>query len=214
MANFARSFEPRRTMTGAEIRRLLDVTGEHAAIWDFRDHVMFSLMLATGIRCCEVRALRWSDVVKIDEGKAKRIVTLRKVKGGTRGRPRAELEVRVPKPVGLKIEALRREMRKRGYSTAASEPVFQSNRRTAISKRAIQKRFVEWQEWAKFDRQFVLHELRHTAIMMAYEASGHDIEATRRFARHRDIKTTQEYLHASDDTMDQISRGIAAHLIA
>ena len=210
-AHFARSIQPRRTLSQREIRLLLEDTGRLPSVLDFRDHTIFALMLATGIRAMEAAALRWSDVL-LKTG-PRRVVTLRKVKGGRRGKKPAELEVRVPRSVGLKIVKLRSMMAKADYNVGPLDPVFQSTHRKAISTRSILSQFKVWQKRAGFEREFVLHELRHTAIMMAYRASGNDVEATRRFARHRDLATTQDYLHAADDTMDAISASIEDMLL-
>ena len=45
---------PPRTLTEAEQRRLLKVSGEHKA--GFRDHLLFSLALGTGLREHEIKA--------------------------------------------------------------------------------------------------------------------------------------------------------------
>ena len=47
---------PPPTLTDEEQRRLLQVTGEHRA--GFRDHMIVSLALGTGLRMHEIAALR------------------------------------------------------------------------------------------------------------------------------------------------------------
>jgi len=61
MATYADNIRtPPRTLTEVEQQRLLKVTGEHKA--GFRDHVLFSLALGTGLRDHELLALDVGDV--------------------------------------------------------------------------------------------------------------------------------------------------------
>ena len=66
--------KPPRTLTDLEQKLLLKVTGEHRD--GFRDHVIISFALGTGLREHEILALDLGDVFD-DEGGAKRRVTLR-----------------------------------------------------------------------------------------------------------------------------------------
>jgi len=65
---------PVKTLTEAEQRALLKVTGQH--VDGFRDHVIFSLAMGTGLREHELLALDVGDVFD-DAGRAKRRVALR-----------------------------------------------------------------------------------------------------------------------------------------
>ena len=65
---------PVKTLTEAEQRALLKVTGQHVAGW--RDHCIFSLAMGTGLREHEILALDVGDVFD-DAGRAKRRVALR-----------------------------------------------------------------------------------------------------------------------------------------
>ena len=48
MANYADATRTPRTLTDCERRALLKVTGEHRA--GFRDHLLYAMALATGLR--------------------------------------------------------------------------------------------------------------------------------------------------------------------
>jgi len=65
---------PVKTLTEAEQRALLKVTGQH--LDGFRDHVIFSLAMGTGLREHELLALDVGDVFD-DAGRAKRRLALR-----------------------------------------------------------------------------------------------------------------------------------------
>jgi len=56
-------------------------------------------------------------------------------------------------------------------------------------------------------RLYSSHSLRAYGISRFYEMSGHDIELTREFARHKHIKDTQIYIHKDYERMWNILRG-------
>ena len=55
---------PPRTLTAAEQTALLRTSGQH--VRGFRDHLMFSMALGTGLRCHELAALDVGDVFQPD----------------------------------------------------------------------------------------------------------------------------------------------------
>ena len=75
---------PPRTLTEVEQHWLLKVSGEHKA--GFRDHLLFSLALGTGLREHEILALDVGDV--FDDGKSRRRLVLRWSYGGSVGQCR------------------------------------------------------------------------------------------------------------------------------
>ena len=66
--------KPPRTLTDLEQKLILKTTGEHRD--GYRDHVIISLALGTGLREHELLALDCGDVFD-DDGRARRKVTLR-----------------------------------------------------------------------------------------------------------------------------------------
>ena len=77
---YASNSTPHRTLTEQEQRQLLKVTGERRD--GYRDHVLYSMALATGLREHELTSLEVGDVFEGDGAARKRIV-LRVFKGGT-----------------------------------------------------------------------------------------------------------------------------------
>jgi integrase len=64
--------------------------------------------------------------------------------------------------------------------------------------------------WARlFERvgesYFPMHELRHSALDRLWRKTG-NLEIVRQFARHESIKTTQAYLHPTDEDLRQAMR--------
>lgn len=186
---------PPKTLTELEQRLLLKVSGEHRA--GFRDHVIFSLALGTGLREHEIIALNVGDVFAI-EGKTKRRVQLSIFKrssddvGGQ--------EVILPDGVRAKLEKFYRWKKRQGESLKPNAPIFVSRKGNRLSTRQLRHAFGVWQKRAGFDRHFSFHAMRHTACSNLYR-STRDIRITQRFARHKSILTTAIYAHPSDEDL-------------
>jgi|AMFO01.1.fsa_nt_gi Site-specific recombinase XerC len=186
---------PPKTLTEREQRLLLKTTGEHRA--GFRDHVIFSLALGTGLREHEILALDVGDIFD-DGGKARRRVQLRVFK---RSSDETEhQEVVLPDGVRAKLDKLYRWKKRAGESLAPDAPLFVSRRKRRLSARQLREVFKIWQERAGFERRFSFHALRHTACSNLYRRTR-DIRLTQRFARHKSMLTTSIYTHPSDEDL-------------
>jgi integrase/recombinase XerC len=186
---------PPRTLTEPEQRLLLKVTGQRRD--GFRDHVIFSVALGTGLREHEILALELGDVFD-DAGKARRRVQLRVFK---RSNDDSEMqEVILPDGVRAKLDRFYRWRKGAGQSMAAEAPLFVSRVGKRLSTRQVRHAFHVWQERAGFERRFSFHALRHTACSNLYRRTR-DIRLTQRFARHKSILTTSIYAHPSDDDL-------------
>ena len=186
---------PPKTLTELEQRLLLKASGEHRD--GFRDHVIFSIALGTGLREHEILALDVGDVFDRD-GKARRRLTLRVFK---RSSDEADLqEVVLPDGVRAKLDKLHRWKKGNGENLGADAPVFVSRKGNRLSARQLRHAFKVWQERAGFERSFNFHALRHTACSNLYRRTR-DIRLTQRFARHKSILTTSIYAHPSDEDL-------------
>ena len=188
------SRNPPRTLTEVEQRRLLKVSGEHKA--GFRDHLLFSLALGTGLREHEILALDVGDV--FDDGKSRRRLVLRVFKRSSDSP--ANQEVILPDALRTKLDRLFRWKRSVGESLDRDAPVFVSRRGQRLSARQLREVFHVWQERAGFERRLNFHALRHTACSNLYRRTK-DIRVTQRFARHKSILTTSIYAHPSDEDL-------------
>lgn len=186
---------PPRTLTELEQKLLLKVTGEHRD--GFRDHVLISLALGTGLREHELLALDLGDVFDGD-GRAKRRVALRVFKRSA-DEPAVQ-EVVLPDLVRAKLEKLRAWKKREGESLASDAPLFVSRLGRRLSARQLRENFATWQRRAGFERRLSFHALRHTACSTLYRRTK-DIRLTQRFARHKSILTTSIYAHPSDEDM-------------
>jgi integrase/recombinase XerC len=205
-----RTKRPPRTLTDAEQNKLLKVSG--AKRDDFRDHLIFSLALGTGLREMEIVGLDVGDVLRPD-GKAKRSIQLRRFarKGKRRDSVDARAQiVHLPDGCYYKLEKFLRT--KDGYGIAPREMVpqsalFWSRQSERLSTRRVRELFREWQRRAGFDKPYPFHALRHTAITNAYRATK-NIRIAQRVARHARLDTTTRYEHASDQEVAAAVRGL------
>jgi len=184
---------PPRTLTEAEQALLLRATGQHKD--GFRDHVILSAALSTGLREHELLALDVGDVFD-GAGHARRRVTLRVFKRSNDDA--AMQEVVIGDTLRAKLEKLLRWKRSAGEGTAAGDPLFVSRKGNRLSARQLRHAFQVWQERAGLDRRVGFHALRHTACTNLYRRTR-DIRLTQRFARHRSILSTTIYTHPSDE---------------
>ncbi len=204
MSNFADSVShPPRTLTEREVALLLRTSGQHVA--GFRDHVIFSLALSTGLREHELLALNVGDI--FDElGHAKRRVQLRVFKRAAK-EPSIQ-EVVLSETVRLKLERLLKLKRADKHDVGSEAPIFLSRFRLRLSARQLRHAFAVWQQRAGFEHLFNFHALRHTACTTLYRQTR-DIRLTQRFARHRSILSTAIYTHPSDEELQRAVGGLA-----
>lgn len=186
---------PPRTLTELEQRLLLKTTGQHKD--GFRDHVICSLALGTGLREHEILALNVGDVFD-ETGHAKRRLALKVFKRSCKDT--SHQEVFLPELVRAKLDKLLALRKRSGDVITAETPVFVSRLKKRLSARQLRHAFGVWQKRAGFERHFKVHSLRHTSCTNLYHMTR-DIRLTQRFARHKSVLTTTIYTHPSDDEL-------------
>lgn len=199
-----RNRRPPRTLSDAETRKVLKVSGEHVS--GFRDHMILSFALGCGLRESEIIALDVEDVAKRDGSKLRpmRTLQLRVFKrGGGNADPKAQ---RVPLPDGTYFK-LEKYLKTMGYTTG---PLFRSRKGDKrLSDRAVRGMWRKWQKLAGFDHPFPFHHLRHTSITNIYRGTK-DVRVAQRFARHANLQTTTIYAHVSDEEILRAAKGLAS----
>lgn len=193
---------PVKTLTEAEQRALLKVTGQH--VEGFRDHVIYSLALGAGLREHEILALDVGDVFD-DAGRAKRRLVLRVFKRSAK--EPAPQEVLLPDAVRAKFDKLLATRKRAGENITPATPVFVSRLGRRLSARQLRHAFAVWQERAGFERHVSFHATRHTACSGVYRASK-DLRLTQKFARHKSVVTTSIYTHPTDDELLRAVQGL------
>jgi site-specific recombinase XerC len=182
---------PPRTLNEEEQARLLQITGTHRA--GFRDHVILSMALGTGLREHEIAALNLGDITD-EQGRVRRQVTLRVFK---RSNDDPELQqVVLGETLRAKLRHYLGWLERRGQSIAPEAPLFASRKGNRLSTRQMRTLFARWQDRAGLERRFTFHSLRHTAITNLYRRTK-DLRLSQRFARHRSVATTERYTHPS-----------------
>lgn len=186
---------PARTLTDKEQRSLLEVTGQHRA--GYRDHMLFALALATGLREHELVGLDMGDVYGPTD-KAKQRLRLRVYK---RSNADAQLQEAMLGPViRAKLDKFRAWKAAVGQDVGPKAPLFVSQRGTRLACRSVRYVFGLWQKRARFESPFNFHALRHTACSNLYRQTK-DLRLTQRFARHKSPVSTARYTHGSDEDM-------------
>lgn len=186
--------KPPKTLTDDEQKRLLAASGEHKD--GFRDHVIFSIALGTGLREHEIVALNVGDV-RGERGGIRQRFPLRIFK-------RSNLdfdaqEAILPDALRYKIEKLLRWKKSKGESLDNDAPLFLSRQEgKRVSTRRLRAAFAEWQTRARFERHLSFHSLRHTALSNLYRATK-DIRLVQKVARHASVISTTIYAQASDE---------------
>ncbi len=192
MGNFVGSIPtPPRVLSEIEQSLLLKVTGEH--IKGFRDHMLFSVALATGLREHEIAALNVGDIVNSKSGIRQR-VELRVYKQSSQ--QVAPQEVMLPESLRLKLAKFMDWKRKRGESLEVDAPLFVSQKGGNLTTRQLRHLFRKWQKNANFENFYSFHTLRHTACTNVYRKTK-DIRLTQKFARHKSLMSTERYAHPS-----------------
>jgi integrase/recombinase XerC len=192
---------PPKSLTELELRLLLAASGCKRD--DYRDHVVFSLALGTGLREHEIAALNCGDVVD-DTGAVRQRVVLKVFK---RSGDDAEQEVVLPDLLRAKLGKYLSWKRWREENCAPASPLFLSRNHRRLSTRQLRHLFHLWHVRAGFDRRLGFQALRHTACSILYRSKD-DIRLTQRFARHRSVVTTAIYAHPSDDDLVKAVRNM------
>lgn len=209
-------------LTEVEQRHLLRITLQHKS--GLRDHVIILMALKTGLRQFELLSLNVGDVYEPD-GSVKSRIVLRpeQRKGGKNHQSRGDAMLQ---SVGLSNDGLRKRLVElyraklnAGHDMSASAPLFvrrhgggsksgRVDRAGRLTTKALRDAFAAWQQalgWhPDTTRYFVFHDLRHTAISRYYRVANaksfrEAALATRRFARHKSVTTTEIYMHESED---------------
>lgn len=202
MSNYAARGATPTTLTAAEQTAVLRASGEK--IRDERDHLIIGFALGCGLREHEIAALKVVDVVT--RGTIRRRVRLRVFKGHRRRRSKG------PPPVEFAVipDELRRKLGRyvERMGAVGTAPLFPSRQGGGghLTTRMIRYLWEKWQERAQLERRHPFHRLRHTFVTAVFQASGRDIIAAKRMARHRKVETTEIYAHVGDEELEQVAR--------
>jgi integrase/recombinase XerC len=175
---------PPKALSDDEQRKLLDVLAAATGPEAERDHALFHLMLASGIRLSSALALDREDI-DLERGE----VALRTAKGDRRER------VFLSEAIGAHLGRYLA-----GRTTGA---VFTGRDGRRVTSRHAQRRFGEWVRVAGITKKLSPHSLRHTFATKLYSSTS-DILLVKEALRHRSIASTLVYAQANAERLRRI----------
>lgn len=151
-----------------------------------RAHMLYRLMLVTGLRLSEALRLNVED--------ASRAKVEVQVKGWTRdGEKLARFKtVYFPKDLQERLVRFLRFKRRRGESLVPAAPLFVSRESARLSCRQTQRDFKKWLKEAGIEGEFTPHALRHTAATKLLKRTG-NAKLVQRYLGHSDVATTLRF---------------------
>ncbi len=180
--------KPPACLTEKEAYKLLATIKREKTLIAQRDHLIFALMLGTGIRLGSLVALNAGNV-DLASG------TIR-----VNGKGNVEQLVFVN-------GRLKRLLKKHIGKRDAVHPVFLSVRGRRIGSRQVQLRLGHWLRRAGITRPCTVHTLRHSFATRLYEKTG-DLRLVRRALGHRQITTTEIYSPVADGRLIRALRSL------
>ena len=184
-----------RVLSEAEQNRLLAITGESRK--GFRDHMIISMALGTGLREHEITGLDIGDILDL-QGKLRRRITLRVFKKSC-DQPALQ-EIFIVGNLRVKLDKYLKWKSRRHESLDFSAPLFVSKKGNRLSTRQVRTLFRNWQLKAGFEKIYNVHSLRHSACTNLYLRTK-DLRLTQKFARHKHSNTTERYTHPSAEEL-------------
>lgn len=172
---------PPRFLSEEERERLLQVLGEGISFEARRDHALFHLMLATGIRLGSAISLNVQDI-DLERGE----LWLQTSKGN-----RSEKIF-----LSRDIQSHLREF----IGERKSGPFFQGRSGQRLSSRHVQRRFALCRKKAGITRPASVHCLRHSFATNLYNRTQ-DIFLVKEALHHRSILSTLVYARCGEDRL-------------
>lgn len=173
-------------LTDDELRRFMKAPDQRQwAQW--RDYVIMTLILDTGLRLGEICTLEKADINFL-----KKVITL----------PASKNKNRKSRTLPLSTETARllKQLIKETDLNFDTTYVFTTNYGEQLSEKTIQKSFDKYAEKAKIGRSVSPHILRHNFATMAAE-NGMSIFHLQKLMGHADISTTRKYVQVSEGSL-------------
>lgn len=169
------------------VEKLMDIPGSET--WEeLRDKAILELFYSTGIRLSELVGLSIGDF-DTRENMVK-----------VRGKGNKERLVPLGSPASESILTYLKERVTAEGDYDSSDPLFISNRLTAIAPRTVQNRLKRWFDEIAEGTKFTPHMLRHTFATHLLD-SGADIRAVKELLGHSNLSSTQIYTHLKVERM-------------
>jgi integrase/recombinase XerD len=171
--------ERSRTLSPADVSRLLDVVKQGSSRWQERDWAIFQVLIGAGVKLGELTQLEMADVHLDTEQPCLNV-------RGTSDEPARAI------PMDVEVcEALRRYLAKRG-TRPDTDHLFVKRDGRPLSTRSIQRLLHHYSRAAGLDG-VTTQALRYVYARNVYESCG-DLEEVGRLLGHRHLATTIRYL--------------------
>jgi len=208
---------PARAINDTDRRRIFRTLETHAragSMSAIRTLAIVQLTADTGLRLSELLRLDCSQIIEDTSATRPRIVSSfylePKQAKGRRGSAKAKAytsagQIQIPKRSRAALLAYLRALRARGWLrtwrgspwiTCKAGPTGGASSHHPVKQRAVQLLWSEWQRRAGIRAPYRWHDLRHTAITRWSRTPGADVFSVAELARHRNVRTTQRYVHA------------------
>ncbi len=202
----------RATLLRSEMASMLSAMKDKGDLLSLRDFALFKMVYEQGLRISEAANFRVRDILNTGETadgeKAEIIIRDRKWGDSTAMILEAET-----------LGSIREWMQASGYSYTPDSPVFlpiiwingryevadHARKKRPLSTSTIQRRFHVWLRRAGINSNGKIlncHSIRHSRATHMAEA-GAPIFALMKFLGHRNIKTTQLYLHSIEQRFEK-----------
>ena len=177
---------PPRALSEIESERLMATLAQGEGPEAERDHAMFHLMLATGIRLGSAVNLDVEDVDLEAE-----VLHLRNTKGDH--------------PEQMFLSMIIQDHLRKYIGGRTSGPLFAGRHGQHLTTRQVQRRFKMWTRQARITRHATVHSLRHRFALNIYSDFG-DIFLVQSALRHRSITSTMIYARMDENRLRQAFR--------
>jgi site-specific recombinase XerD len=173
-----------RCLSQSEEDRFLETVGQRKDAE--RAHMLYRLMLVTGMRI--------GEALRLNVGDAGQLKTEVMVKGWTKeGEKRVRVKmVYFPKVIREQLARFLRIKEKTGEGVRPDAPLFVSREGTRLSARQAQREFKKWMHEAGIVGRLTPHALRHTAATKLLRRTG-NAKLVQRYLGHSDVATTLRF---------------------
>ena len=172
-------------LTDIEQKQLLKTLARTKGQRAFRDRIIYTLFLNTGLR---VRELANLDVADINLPEKRFTVT---TKGSQETTKFLNVHAR---------RVLEKYLKWRRKQATNSPALFLSSRKARLSIRQVQRSFEQWLSDADINKSLSIHSLRHTFASTLYEKSN-NLVAVQQALGHRSITSTIIYTHLNPEQL-------------
>jgi len=172
-----------RILNKTEMDRLMEQMLQGKDPESQRDHALFHLLVATGIRLGSALALNIQDI-DLEQGE----LWLQTVKGNRQER------IYLSENISHHLTKF--------IGDRSSGPLFLSRQNKRISPRHVQRRFTMWLEKAGLPNNYTIHSLRHFFATNLYRKTG-DLFLVKKALTHRSIVSTLVYTQVDEARLRQ-----------